>query len=199
VADGRTAWVRRCVRVQPIPRGTTSTGRTTSASARGALAGARVIVLLVLASMVAGASMGCAGEEPRVAKDGDSVKVHYHGTFDDGEVFDSSRDGEPLPFTVGTGQVIDGFDNAVKGLGVGDSVKVHLEPAQAYGEHSDEMVLQVPADQAPQGLSAGDQVRLQNGQTAVVQEVTPEFVRIDANHPLAGRALNFEIELVAID
>ena len=140
-----------------------------------------------------------AGTEGRVAQDGDSVQVHYHGTLDDGEVFDSSRERDPLGFIVGTGQVIGGFDDAVRGLAVGESVKVRLEPADAYGEPSEDLVFEAPASEAPPGLSIGDQVRLQNGATAVVEEVTPEIVRLNANHPLAGQALTFEIELVAID
>ena len=134
-----------------------------------------------------------------MAENGDSVQVHYTGTLDNGEVFDSSQGREPLPFVVGSDQVIPGFDAAVIGLAVGESRKVRIEPAEAYGERRDDLVLEVPADQAPAGLSVGDQVQLQSGAVAVVEAVTPETVTIDANHPLAGQALTFEIELVAIN
>lgn len=133
-----------------------------------------------------------------MASDGDTVRVHYTGTLDDGEMFDSSRDRGPLEFTVGQGDVIAGFDNAVRGLSEGDSVTVRMQAAEAYGERSEDQVLEVPADQAPPGLSVGDQVQLPNGARAVVLAVSEEAVRIDANHPLAGQALTFEIELVTI-
>ncbi len=133
-----------------------------------------------------------------MAQDGDSVEVHYTGTLDDGSEFDSSRGRDPLSFVVGSGQVISGFDDAVRGLAVGDSRTVRIEPENAYGEVNPELVLEFPADQAPEGLSPGDLVTLGNGQQATVLEVTDETVTIDANHPLAGQALTFDVELVAI-
>jgi FKBP-type peptidyl-prolyl cis-trans isomerase 2 len=142
---------------------------------------------------------GAATEGGRVAQDGDSVQVHYHGTLEDGEVFDSSREREPLGFVVGSGQVISGFDDAVRGLAVGESVTVRLEPGDAYGEPQEELVFDVPADDAPDGLAAGDRVQLQNGAVALVEAISADTVRLNANHPLAGQALTFEIELVAID
>lgn len=132
-------------------------------------------------------------------RDGDTVLVHYHGTLDSGEVFDSSRDGEPLSFAVGAGQVIEGFDEAVLGLSVGESVTRRMEPEQAYGARRDDLILDVPLANAPEGVQPGNQVRAANGAVALVLNVTDEFVRIDANHPLAGLALTFEIELVSID
>ena len=137
------------------------------------------------------------GGGERVAQDGDSVLVHYHGTLDDGSVFDSSRERDPLGFVVGSGGVIAGFDNAVRGLAVGDSVTVRMEPADAYGERDESMILEFPRSDAPEGLSVGDQVAV-SGRPATVLEVTDEIVRIDANHELAGQALTFEIELVSI-
>ena len=137
------------------------------------------------------------GEEGRVAQVGDTVQVHYRGTLDDGSEFDSSAGRDPLEFTVGSGQVLSGFDSAVVGLAVGDKVEVRLEPADAYGERTDQAVITVPKDQAPEGLEVGQQVML--GQTpATVTEITDEAVVVDANHPLAGQALTFEIELVSI-
>lgn len=137
------------------------------------------------------------GEEGRVAQVGDTVQVHYRGTLDDGSEFDSSAGRDPLEFTVGSGQVISGFDSAVVGLAVGDKVEVRLEPADAYGERTDQAVITVPKEQAPEGLEVGQQVML--GQTpATVTEITDESVVVDANHPLAGQALTFEIELVSI-
>jgi FKBP-type peptidyl-prolyl cis-trans isomerase 2 len=147
----------------------------------------------------ANAANGAQNGDGRVAQDGDTVQVHYHGTLDSGEVFDSSREGDPLSFTVGSGQVIQGFDDAVRGLSVGDTKTVRLDPDDAYGQRSDEMIFEVPAAEAPEGLEEGSLVQLPNGAPAVILEVTDETVTVDANHPLAGQALTFEIELVAIN
>ncbi len=133
----------------------------------------------------------------RVVKNGDTVAVHYRGTLDDGTEFDSSKGREPLSFTVGSGQVIPGFDDAVMGLKVGDKNKVRIEPARAYGEHRDDLVVTVPAAQAPPGLKAGDRVQV-SGQAAVVTKVDAVGVTVDANHRLAGKALTFEVELISI-
>ena len=133
------------------------------------------------------------------ATDGDNVAVHYRGTLDDGTEFDSSEGRDPLSFVVGSGQVIAGFDDAVRGLSVGDSRTVRIEPEDAYGEYTEEAVIDFPADSAPDGLQVGDAVTLGNGGRGPVLEITDEFVKIDANHPLAGEALTFEIELVSIE
>ena len=93
-----------------------------------------------------------------VASDGDRVAVHYHGTLDDGEVFDSSRERSPLEFVVGSGGVISGFDDAVRGLAVGESVTVRIPPAEAYGETDPTRVIEFPIEQAPEGIAVGDQV-----------------------------------------
>ena len=134
----------------------------------------------------------------QVASDGDNVAVHYRGTLDDGSEFDSSEGRDPLTFVVGSGQVIAGFDEAVRGLSVGESRTVRIEPEDAYGEYTDEAIIDFPADSAPEGLQVGDAVTLGNGGRGTVLEITDEFVKIDANHPLAGEALTFEIELVSI-
>ena len=135
-----------------------------------------------------------------MATDGDRVSVHYHGTLADGSVFDSSRERDPLPFTVGTGGVIVGFDNAVRGLAVGESVTVTIPPAEAYGERDEARVLDIPVGEegVPEGLAVGDRVQLGNGAPAVVLEISDAFVKVDANHELAGLALTFEIELVTL-
>lgn len=130
------------------------------------------------------------------AKDGDTVTVKYRGTLDSGEVFDPGA--QPLTFKVGSGQVIAGFNDAVKGMTVGQKKTVHLDPAQAYGVRQDSLVIDVPKSQVPQGVQKGSQLRLSDGRTAVVVEVTDTTVKIDANHPLAGKALNFDIEVVTI-
>ena len=138
------------------------------------------------------------------AKSGDQVKVHYKGTFDDGTVFDSSEGREPLAFQVGSGQVIKGFDLAVTGLEVGESRTVKIEPKDGYGEHNPEMLIkfpieQVPADMNPQ-VGMPLQIQDQNGQphNVVVHEVTAEHIVLDANHPMAGKVLNFDVTLVEV-
>jgi len=138
------------------------------------------------------------------AKKGDTVKVHYTGTLDDGTVFDSSVNREPLKFTVGGGEVIAGFDTAVVAMVVGDK-KVTVIPAEeAYGKHSADLVTEVdrarfPADMELE-LGQQLQVGLEDGNQAVVMvvDLSDTSVTLDANHPLAGQQLTFEIELVEI-
>lgn len=133
-----------------------------------------------------------------IADEGDLVEVHYRGTLDDGTEFDSSEGRDPLSFTVGSGQVIAGFDDAVRGLEVGESRTVRIEPADAYGERTDAAIIEFPASSAPEGLQVGDQVQFGNGQPGTVLEITEETITIDANHPLAGEALTFEVELIRV-
>lgn len=134
-----------------------------------------------------------------VAQDGDMVEVHYVGTLDDGSQFDSSRDrGTPFSFTVGTGQVISGFDVAVRGAQAGETNTVRMEAVDAYGEWSEEAVLELPYDPSQGEVTVGDTVTLSNGQPAQILEVSVDKVKLDANHPLAGEALTFEIEILLI-
>ena len=138
------------------------------------------------------------------ATNGDTVHVHYTGKLDDGTVFDSSEGRDPLAFTVGAGQVVPGFDDAVAGMQVGDSKTVRIGPSDAYGERRDDLVLDVPTEQLPEGLEpeVGMELALrgQDGQTMPVRvaAVGSEAITLDANHPLAGRALTFDVELVAV-
>jgi peptidylprolyl isomerase len=132
-----------------------------------------------------------------VAEAGNTVAVHYRGTLDNGEEFDSSHGREPLTFQVGSGQVIPGFDQAVAGMTEGESKTIRIEPNEAYGERRDDLIIAVPVNQAPDGLEVGQQVRLGDAPATVVG-VDEDEVTVDANHPLAGEALNFEIELVSV-
>ena len=138
------------------------------------------------------------------AKAGDTVKVHYTGKLDNGTVFDSSADREPLEFTVGEGQVIPGFESAVIGMNPGDTKTTHIPADEAYGPHRPEMVIEVeramfPTDMDPQ-KEQQVQIRQANGQSfiATITDVTEENVTLDANHPLAGKDLTFDIQLVEI-
>ncbi|HHP7237009.1 FKBP-type peptidyl-prolyl cis-trans isomerase [Longibacter sp.] len=138
------------------------------------------------------------------AKKGDEVRVHYTGKLEDGTVFDTSADGEPLSFTIGENRVIPGFEQAVLGMEPGDSKTEEIEPDQAYGSHREDMVMELEKTQIPDEVDpeVGQQLqlRLDNGQTVpvLITALGEETVEIDANHPLAGRTLTFEIELVDI-
>lgn len=134
---------------------------------------------------------------------GKKVKVHYTGTLDDGTKFDSSIDrGEPLEFVCMAGQMIPGFDKAVESMNVGDTITVHLEPSEAYGERSEEAIQTIPLANIPgaEDLPVGETVFLQgpNGQPfpAKVAAMDGTTVTFDMNHELAGKPLNFEIELL---
>ncbi len=136
------------------------------------------------------------------AKDGDKVKVHYNGKLRSGETFDSSEGRDPLEFTVGTGQVIKGFDDGVKGMKVGDKKTVEIPVADAYGEKNKEMMIEFPLTQFPPEMKpeVGMQLMMNNGEgqqfPVTVTEVKEESVVLDANHPLAGQELVFDIELM---
>ena len=134
------------------------------------------------------------------AQDGDSVAVHYVGTLDDGSQFDSSRErGEPLAFVVGSDQVIKGFDDAVRGMAVGDVVSVRIPPEEAYGEIDPELIFSVPIEEAPDDVAVGDEVLIGGITPGVITAVTATEVEIDTNHRFAGQALTFEVELLSID
>ena len=138
------------------------------------------------------------------AKAGDTVKIHYTGKLDDGTQFDSSAGREPLEFQVSSGQVIPGFDKAVEGMTVGDSKEIRIEAAEAYGERQDQLIQEVPKSALPDEIDPAVGMALQSrspeGQVMqmTITDVQSESITVDANHPLAGQALNFEIELVAI-
>lgn len=138
------------------------------------------------------------------AKRGDTVRVHYTGRLNDGTVFDSSREREPLEFTVGAGEVIPGFEEAVEGMEVGEAREARLGAGDAYGERRDDLMLDLPKEQVPEGLDITPGMRLElrqpDGQAVpvTVVEIGDESVTLDANHPLAGQELNFELELVEI-
>ena len=135
-------------------------------------------------------------------KDGDTVKVHYHGKLRSGETFDSSEGREPLEFTVGSGQVIKGFDDGVRGMNVGDKRTVEIVSGDAYGEKEEDRVIEFPKTQFPPDMKpeVGMQLMMNDGEgqqlPVVITEVKEETVTLDANHPLAGQDLIFDIELV---
>ena len=137
-------------------------------------------------------------------KSGDNVKVHYTGKLDNGEIFDTSHGGEPFNFTVGAGEVIPGFDQALLGMSVGESKEIVVPPDQAYGERIDQLVQTINLDQFHLGgvePAVGMAIEMQTPQGTiplVITELTATAVTLDANHPLAGENLHFDLTLVEI-
>ena len=139
----------------------------------------------------------------KIVKEGRNVTVHYTGTLNDGTVFDSSRNYDPISFEVGGGQVIAGFNAAVVGMKVGESKSIHIPCEEAYGQRSDNAVMVVPHSAFPEDFKpeVGTQVQGSgpNGTfPAIVQGVADEGITLDMNHPLAGQDLNFDIEIVEV-
>ena len=138
------------------------------------------------------------------AKQGDTVQLHYMGKLQDGTVFDSSRERHPLQFTIGRGQVIAGFEQAVIGMKIGELKTARIPMEQAYGPHRDDMIVTMDRSKLPPGVNPKIGQRLEitqiDNQTSLVTvtEVTESTLTLDANHPLAGKELTFDIELVGI-
>ncbi|WP_176085048.1 peptidylprolyl isomerase [Martelella sp. HB161492] len=138
------------------------------------------------------------------AKSGDTVRIHYVGTLNDGSTFDSSEGRQPLEFTIGAGQIIPGLDREISGMAVGDSRTVTVVSVEAYGPHDPAKVQSVPRSAMPEGVPVEPGLRLQartpNGEMLplVVTAVDAEQVTVDANHPLAGQDLTFKVDLVEI-
>lgn len=132
------------------------------------------------------------------------MKVHYTGKLDDGTVFDSSRDREPLEFTLGGGQVIPGFEEAVRDMEEGEETTVTIPPEQAYGERQDQAVIEVAREQLPDEIKPEVGMQLEvlsaggGSFPARITEMNDRTITLDANHPLAGERLTFEIELVEV-
>ncbi len=138
------------------------------------------------------------------AKHGDTVKVHYTGKLDDGTVFDSSANRDPLEFTIGSGNIIPGFERAVLGMNPGDSKTEVIPTSEAYGPYMEEMVVTIDRQQMPPDIQpeVGQQLHIQqpdgNVLPVIITDVSGSTVTLDANHPLAGEDLTFDIQLVEI-
>ena len=137
-------------------------------------------------------------------KSGDTVRVHYHGKLTDGTTFDSSEGREPLEFEVGSGMVIAGFDTGVTGMTMGEKRTIQIPVEEAYGEKQEDMFMEFPMDRFPTDMKpeVGMQLNMsgQDGQDfpVIIREVLEDKVVLDANHPLAGEPLTFDLELVEI-
>jgi peptidylprolyl isomerase len=138
------------------------------------------------------------------AQEGDRVQVHYTGRLVDGQIFDSSEGGTPLEFQIGSGEVINGFDDSVRGMTIGEQRTVEIAPADAYGERVEALMREVPRegiklDQEPQvGMNFELQLSDGNRIPITITEVTDTHLTLDANHPLAGEKLIFDLSLVCI-
>ncbi|WP_172329362.1 peptidylprolyl isomerase [Mangrovicoccus sp. HB161399] len=138
------------------------------------------------------------------SKPGDTLHIHYKGSLDDGTVFDTSEGRDPLSFQLGSGQIIPGLDAGLAGMEVGETRTVRVEAADAYGEHHPDRMQAVDRANVPDHIPTEPgtqlQVQTQDGQAlqVVIAEVTEDELILDANHPLAGKALTFDVELVAI-
>jgi len=138
-------------------------------------------------------------------QDGDKVSLHYTGTLNDGTVFDSSESGQPLSFTMGSGEVIQGFEEGIRGMEVGETRYISIAPEQAYGEYYEELVRVVPREAFPPevtpAIGMGFELELPSGQSLPIRiiDIEDNEVTLDANHLLAGETLNFKIRLVSID
>lgn len=137
-------------------------------------------------------------------KNGDVVRVHYTGTLDDGTEFDSSRDRDPLEFTVGKSMVIPGFERAVEGREPGETVKITIPPEDAYGDADPEMVFEVDRAQVPPHIPVKEGTLLTltseegHEMNVAISAIDGDVITLDANHPLAGKALTFEITIVDV-
>ncbi|MHC4953069.1 MAG: FKBP-type peptidyl-prolyl cis-trans isomerase [Planctomycetota bacterium] len=133
---------------------------------------------------------------------GDSITVHYEGRFEDGQVFDSSRDSEPIAFVAGSNELIAGFSNGVIGMKVGDKKTLTIAPAEGYGEHDPERVQTAEMSMLPDDVKVGDRLRAESGEHSFVVEVAAiegDQATLDANHPLAGKTLVFDVEVMGIE
>lgn len=138
-----------------------------------------------------------------MVKVGDIVSLHYKGTLNDGTIFDSSEGREPLEFEVGSGMVIKGFDDGVMGMAIGEKKAIHIEVDEAYGPSNEQMIFKFDKAGIPGDIpmEIGGTLNMHDGQQAipvVIKEIAEDYVLMDANHPLAGQELNFDLEIVAI-
>ena len=140
----------------------------------------------------------------KTAKEGDTVKIDYTGSFDDGNVFDSSEKRDPIEFVVGEGKVIKGFDKAIVGMGIGEEKEVKIPPEEGYGVRDNQLIRAFPKDKLPADPEPKPgmilSLKAPNGQTilAKIDRIEAEEVFLDFNHPLSGKNLNFKLKLVEV-
>jgi len=144
-------------------------------------------------------------DEKALVKKGNRIKVHYTGTLQDGTIFDKSKEGEPLEFTVGSGQIIPGFDKAVEGMKLNEEKKVTLKTEDAYGKRDETAIREFPKNSLPENFKPekGIMIKLQDqtgrAMPGTVTDITENSITVDLNHPLAGRDLTFDIKVIGIE
>jgi len=132
---------------------------------------------------------------------GSKVKVHYTGKLEDNNIFDSSVEREPLEFVVGEGKLIPGFENGIMGLNTGDKKTIEIKAEEAYGQIREELISEVPKENLPEGVEVGAMLQAQTEQGPInvtVTEIGETTAKVDANHPLAGKKLIFELEVMEV-
>ncbi|MCP4634249.1 MAG: peptidylprolyl isomerase [candidate division Zixibacteria bacterium] len=159
------------------------------------------VVLLLIVITFSSFFLNCAGE--RRAQEGDTVKVHYTGSLNDGTVFDESRkQNEPFTVTIGSGGAIPGFENAIIGMAMGETKTITIPPEEAYGEWNREYVIGVPRNQFPPDveIKEGQEFQQQTATGSIVKvkviSIEKDTVVVDGNHPMSGKALTFDLELM---
>jgi peptidylprolyl isomerase len=161
-------------------------------------------ILLLMATLLTACASESSPVDTNCAAVGDRVEVHYTCCLADGTVVDSTKDREPLAFIIGDGTVIPGFDEAVRGMEVGEIKTVTIPADKAYGPYRDDLVVVLPRDELAADVEIGQKVPLQNVTSGemvyfTVVDISDTEVTLDANHPLAGKDLTFEIEMVSIE
>ena len=139
-----------------------------------------------------------AAAAPTTASKGKRVQVEYVGKFEDGTIFDASEGRGPLEFTVGQGEMIPGFDTGVDGMSIGETKELTLSPAEAYGEWDERGLQEVGKDKLPENIEVGMELQTGTGGRAVIKEINETTAKVDLNHPLAGKTLQFTLTLVAV-
>ncbi|MGC9324381.1 MAG: FKBP-type peptidyl-prolyl cis-trans isomerase [Desulfomonilia bacterium] len=140
----------------------------------------------------------------RTIKPGDTIKVHYTGRLEDGKEFDTSVGRSPLVFTIGANEVIQGFEDATIGMSVGEMKTISIEPSNAYGVYNEDLVIDMPVEYFPEDIVAEIGMLLKiidhdgHEVPVVVTDILDDSIRLDANHPLAGKTLIFDIEILDI-
>jgi peptidylprolyl isomerase len=136
-----------------------------------------------------------------MVENGSKVVLHYTGKFEDDNVFDSSIDKDPLEFVVGEGNLIPGFENGVIGMNVGDKKTIEIEAEDAYGPIKEELINTIPRENVPEGVTVGQMLQAETEQGPIIvtiRDLSEESVTVDANHPLAGKKLIFELEVLEV-
>jgi len=156
-----------------------------------------IAALVIIAGCTTNDTTTVGVTETKIVEDGDIVSVHYTGMLDDGSIFDSSEGSQTLDFTVGAGQMIEGFDQGVLGMKEGESKTLEIPPEKGYGLSDPERIIEVEKNRTPDNVQVGDTLYF-GSQPVIVLEINNDTVTIDTNHFLVGQNLTFEVTMVSI-